>query len=212
MTRWARMANLFSQLSGYSMHTEYHRLPRRAALHPVSGPRSERIEREVANHEAGLPAHIRKPGATPSSTRRSSTPCTASMAESAGRCPGAGDLRDPPAGPRPEGEPSGAQHPRRFLEHSRAYEFLATAANPGMDRIGGSDAPQPRPPGRDPGLVAFPGTDRVCREKFWTRRSTRARPHGTLVLTDNGFTTRRRPVGNWRISGLHDRRKHLRGG
>ncbi|HNE89678.1 MAG TPA: RNA degradosome polyphosphate kinase [Actinomycetota bacterium] len=51
------VANLFNQLSGYSMHTEYHRLL--VAPHSIRSGLIERIEREVANHEAGLPAHIR---------------------------------------------------------------------------------------------------------------------------------------------------------
>ncbi len=51
------VANLFNQLSGYSMHTEYHRLL--VAPHSIRSGLIERIEREVANHEAGLPARIR---------------------------------------------------------------------------------------------------------------------------------------------------------
>ena len=51
------VANLFNQLSGYSMHTEYHRLL--VAPHSVRSGLLERIEREVRNHEQGLPAGIR---------------------------------------------------------------------------------------------------------------------------------------------------------
>jgi polyphosphate kinase len=51
------VANLFNQLSGYSMHTEYHRLL--VAPHSIRSGLIERIEREVRNHEQGLPARIR---------------------------------------------------------------------------------------------------------------------------------------------------------
>jgi polyphosphate kinase len=51
------VANLFNQLSGYSMHTEYHRLL--VAPHSIRSGLIERIEREVDNHQAGLPARVR---------------------------------------------------------------------------------------------------------------------------------------------------------
>jgi polyphosphate kinase len=51
------VANLFNQLSGYSMHTEYHRLL--VAPHSIRSGLIERIEREVDNHKAGLPARVR---------------------------------------------------------------------------------------------------------------------------------------------------------
>ena len=51
------VANLFNQLSGYSMHTEYHRLL--VAPHSVRAGLLERIEREVRNHAQGFPAGIR---------------------------------------------------------------------------------------------------------------------------------------------------------
>ena len=51
------IANLFNQLSGYSMNTEYHRLL--VAPHSVRSGLVERIEQEVRNLDAGLPARIR---------------------------------------------------------------------------------------------------------------------------------------------------------
>ena len=51
------IANLFNQLSGYSMNTSYQRLL--VAPHSIRSGLIERIEREVANHRAGLPARIR---------------------------------------------------------------------------------------------------------------------------------------------------------
>jgi polyphosphate kinase len=50
-------AHLFNVLSGYSRHTEYARLM--VAPHSVRSGLLERIEREVENHRAGLPAGIR---------------------------------------------------------------------------------------------------------------------------------------------------------
>ena len=51
------VANLFNQLSGYSMNTEYHRLL--VAPHSIRSGLLERIDREVRNHEQGLPARVR---------------------------------------------------------------------------------------------------------------------------------------------------------
>ncbi len=51
------VANLFNQLSGYSMHTEYNRLL--VAPHSIRSGLIERIEREVHNFEQGLPARVR---------------------------------------------------------------------------------------------------------------------------------------------------------
>ncbi len=51
------VANLFNQLSGYSMNTQYHRLL--VAPHSIRSGLLERIDREVSNHEQGLPARIR---------------------------------------------------------------------------------------------------------------------------------------------------------
>ena len=47
------VSNLFNVLSGYSMNTEYERFL--VAPHSVRTGLVERIEREVENHEAGLP-------------------------------------------------------------------------------------------------------------------------------------------------------------
>ena len=51
------IANLFNQLSGYSMNTSYQRLL--VAPHSIRKGLIERIEREVSNHRAGRPARIR---------------------------------------------------------------------------------------------------------------------------------------------------------
>ncbi len=51
------VSNLFNTLSGYSMNTKYDRLL--VAPHSVRSGLVERIEREVAHHEAGRPAGIR---------------------------------------------------------------------------------------------------------------------------------------------------------
>ena len=51
------IANLFNQLSGYSMNTSYQRLL--VAPHSIRTGLIERIHREVANHRAGRPARIR---------------------------------------------------------------------------------------------------------------------------------------------------------
>ncbi len=51
------VANLFNVLSGYSMNTHYERLL--VAPHSVRSGLIERIDREIANHRAGLPSGIR---------------------------------------------------------------------------------------------------------------------------------------------------------
>ncbi len=51
------VARLFNVLSGYSMETEYNRLL--VAPHSIRSGLVERIEREVDNHRAGLPARVR---------------------------------------------------------------------------------------------------------------------------------------------------------
>ena len=51
------VSNLFNTLSGYSMNTDYDRLL--VAPHSVRSGLVERIEREVAHHQAGRPAAIR---------------------------------------------------------------------------------------------------------------------------------------------------------
>ena len=51
------VARLFNVLSGYSMETEYNRLL--VAPHSIRSGLVERIEREVENHRAGLPARVR---------------------------------------------------------------------------------------------------------------------------------------------------------
>ena len=51
------VANLFNQLSGYSMNTSYERLL--VAPHSIRSGLLERIEREVAHHRAGREARIR---------------------------------------------------------------------------------------------------------------------------------------------------------
>jgi polyphosphate kinase len=51
------LSNLFNQLSGYSLRTDYRRLV--LAPHSLRTGIVERIEREAANHAAGRPAHVR---------------------------------------------------------------------------------------------------------------------------------------------------------
>lgn len=51
------VSHVFNVLSGYSMNTRYQRLL--VAPHGLRAGLIERIEREVANHQAGLPARIR---------------------------------------------------------------------------------------------------------------------------------------------------------
>jgi len=51
------LSNLFNHLSGYSRHTEYRRLL--LAPHSMRTGLVERIEREVAHHEAGRPAYTK---------------------------------------------------------------------------------------------------------------------------------------------------------
>ncbi len=51
------VSNLFNVLSGYSMNTHYERLL--VAPHSVRTGLVERIDREIAHHEAGLPSGIR---------------------------------------------------------------------------------------------------------------------------------------------------------
>ncbi len=51
------VSHVFNVLSGYSMNTAYQRLL--VAPHSIRAGLVERIEREVANHRAGLPARVR---------------------------------------------------------------------------------------------------------------------------------------------------------
>lgn len=51
------VSNVFNVLSGYSMNTTYNRLL--VAPHSIRTGLVERVEREIANHRAGLPARVR---------------------------------------------------------------------------------------------------------------------------------------------------------
>jgi len=115
------VANLFNQLSGYSMHTEYHRLL--VAPHSIRSGLIERIEREVANHAAGLPARIRF---------KCNSIVDEKVIDALYRASGAGVPVDVLVrgicAIRPQ-VPGMSENLRvrsilgRFLEHSRAYEF-----------------------------------------------------------------------------------------
>ncbi|MBK6763388.1 MAG: RNA degradosome polyphosphate kinase [Micrococcales bacterium] len=115
------VANLFNQLSGYSMNTEYHRLL--VAPHSIRSGLLERIEREVANHAAGLPARIRF---------KCNSIVDEKVIDALYRASGAGVPVDVLVrgicAIRPQ-VPGMSENLRvrsilgRFLEHSRAYEF-----------------------------------------------------------------------------------------
>ncbi|MEZ5185149.1 MAG: RNA degradosome polyphosphate kinase [Candidatus Nanopelagicales bacterium] len=116
------VANLFNQLSGYSMHTEYHRLL--VAPHSIRKGLLERIEQEVTNFEAGLPARIRF---------KCNSIVDESLIDALYRASEAGVPVDVLVrgicAIRPQ-VPGMSENLRvrsilgRFLEHSRTYEFL----------------------------------------------------------------------------------------
>ena len=116
------VANLFNQLSGYSMHTEYNRLL--VAPHSIRSGLLERIEQEVANHREGLPARVRF---------KCNSIVDEKVIDALYRASAAGVPVDVLVrgicAIRPH-VPGMSENLRvrsilgRFLEHSRAYEFL----------------------------------------------------------------------------------------
>ncbi len=116
------VANLFNQLSGYSMHTEYNRLL--VAPHSIRSGLLERIEQEVANHREGLPARVRF---------KCNSIVDEKVIDALYRASAAGVPVDVLVrgicAIRPQ-VPGMSENLRvrsilgRFLEHSRAYEFL----------------------------------------------------------------------------------------
>jgi len=115
------VARLFNVLSGYSMETEYNRLL--VAPHSIRSGLVERIQREVDNHRAGLPARVRikcnsiVDEATIDALYRASQAGVAVDIWVRGICalrPGVPDLSDNIRVRSVLG---------RFLEHSRLFEF-----------------------------------------------------------------------------------------
>jgi polyphosphate kinase len=116
------VARLFNVLSGYSMETEYHRLL--VAPHDLRAGLLERIDREVEHHRAGRPARIRF---------KCNSLVDEAMIDALYRASMAGvpvDLWIRGICSLRPGVPGLSDRIRvrsvlgRFLEHSRAYEFL----------------------------------------------------------------------------------------
>jgi polyphosphate kinase len=116
------VANLFNQLSGYSMHTEYHRLL--VAPHSIRSGLIERIEQEVANHEAGLPAGIRFKCNSIVDEKVIDALYRASMAGVPVDVLVRGICAIRPQVPGMSDNLRVRSILGRFLEHSRAYEFV----------------------------------------------------------------------------------------
>ena len=139
---------------GYSMNTEYDRLL--VAPHSIRSGLVERIEREVANHEAGLPARdpLQVQLDRGREGHRRAVPGVAGRG--AGRRPGPRHLRDPPEVPGMSDNIRVRSILGRFLEHSPGLRVRQRRRPRGLDRVGRPHAPQPRPPGRDPGAPGQP--------------------------------------------------------
>ena len=116
------VANLFNQLSGYSMHTEYDRLL--VAPHSIRSGLVERIEQEVANHEAGLPAGIRFKCNSIVDEKVIDSLYRASMAGVPVDVLVRGICAIRPQVPGMSDNLRVRSILGRFLEHSRAYEFV----------------------------------------------------------------------------------------
>jgi polyphosphate kinase len=129
------VSHVFNVLSGYSMNTAYQRLL--VAPHSIRAGLIERIEREIANHRAGLPARVRF---------KCNSIVDEAIIDALYRASQAGVPVDiwvrGICAVRP-GVPGMSENVRvrsilgRFLEHSRAYEF----ANAGQTEtwIGSAD-------------------------------------------------------------------------
>ena len=181
------VANLFNQLSGYSMHTEYDRLL--VAPHSIRSGLVERIEQEVANHEAGLPAGIRF---------KCNSIVDEKVIDSLYRASMAGVPVDVLVRGICAIRPAGAGYERTTC--ACAASSGASWSIPG--RTSSSTAATPRcGSGRPTSCTATStaGSRRWSRYRFPTRShtwgksstgpSSRGRRHGILGLTDNGCTT-----------------------
>jgi polyphosphate kinase len=203
------VANLFNQLSGYSMNTEYHRLL--VAPHSIRSGLVERIEREIANHEAGLPARVRF---------KCNSIVDEKVIDALYRASSAGVRVDVLVrgicAIRPQ-VPGLSDNLRvrsilgRFLEHSRAYEFL-NAGDPEV-WIGSADLMHRNLDRRVETLVSLTAPEQI---------------HYVGEVLDKAFDDKTSawdlgPEGHWEHNEAVDgqledfqaymiRRKHLRGG
>jgi polyphosphate kinase len=116
------VANLFNQLSGYSMHTEYHRLL--VAPHSIRSGLVDRVEREVVNHLAGVPARVRFKCNSIVDEKVIDALYRASQAGVQVDVLVRGICAIRPAVPGLSDNLRVRSILGRFLEHSRAYEFL----------------------------------------------------------------------------------------
>jgi polyphosphate kinase len=203
------VANLFNQLSGYSMNTEYHRLL--VAPHSIRSGLVERIEREIANHEAGLPARVRF---------KCNSIVDEKVIDALYRASSVGVRVDVLVrgicAIRPQ-VPGLSDNLRvrsilgRFLEHSRAYEFL-NAGDPEV-WIGSADLMHRNLDRRVETLVSLTAPEQI---------------HYVGEVLDKAFDDKTSawdlgPEGHWEHNEAVDgqledfqaymiRRKHLRGG
>ena len=203
------VANLFNQLSGYSMHTEYHRLL--VAPHSIRKGLLERIDREIANHEAGLPARVRF---------KCNSIVDEKVIDALYRASTAGVPVDVLVrgicAIRPQ-VPGMSENLRvrsilgRFLEHSRAYEFL-NGGDPEV-WIGSADLMHRNLDRRVETLVSLQGPDQIA---YVGEILDKAFDPGTSAWDlepDGQWIHNEAPDGRLEdFQAYMIRRKHLRGG
>jgi polyphosphate kinase len=203
------VANLFNQLSGYSMHTEYHRLL--VAPHSIRKGLLERIDREIANHEAGLPARVRF---------KCNSIVDEKVIDALYRASTAGVPVDVLVrgicAIRPQ-VPGMSENLRvrsilgRFLEHSRAYEFL-NGGDPEV-WIGSADLMHRNLDRRVETLVSLQGPDQIA---YVGEILDKAFDPGTSAWDlepDGEWIHNEAPDGRLEdFQAYMIRRKHLRGG
>ena len=204
------VANLFNQLSGYSMNTEYHRLL--VAPHSIRSGLVERIEREMRNQEQGLPARIRFKCNSIVDEQVIDALYRASMAGVPVDVLVRGICAIRPQVPGMSENLRVRSILGRFLEHSRAYEF-SNAGNPEV-WIGSADLMHRNLDRRVETLVSLQLPEQVG---YIDEILDKAFDAGTAAW-DLG------PDGQWVHNGGADsepledfqaymiRRKHLRGG
>ena len=204
------VANLFNQLSGYSMNTEYHRLL--VAPHSIRSGLVARIEREMRNHEQGLPARIRFKCNSIVDEQVIDALYRASMAGVPVDVLVRGICAIRPQVPGMSENLRVRSILGRFLEHSRAYEF-SNAGNPEV-WIGSADLMHRNLDRRVETLVSLQLPEQVG---YIDEILDKAFDAGTAAW-DLG------PDGQWVHNGSADsepledfqaymiRRKHLRGG
>ena len=140
------VSNLFNTLSGYSRNTDYDRLL--VAPHSIRSGIVERIEREIAHHEAGRPAGVRIKLNSIVDEGVIDALYRASIGWRPRRHLGARHLRAAARRPGVLRDHARTQHPRPV---PRALADLLVRQRRGarrVDRQRRHHAPQPRPPGR----------------------------------------------------------------